>query len=180
MTRQHLIALGGIAAALGGLAWLAKAAAILATGVQPPLLFDVAPGLLAVGLIALFLRLETRTRLGTAGLVLVVIALAAWTVSIVAPVGDGEFSPAILISTLGLVAGLIVIGVPVRRNASLGAGLASSLPLWLGIGMLPALAVGGALEAIDERLLEVPVAVVGSLWAYLGVATARVDRSAVD
>ena len=52
--------LGGVAAAIGGLAWAVKAAAILATGDQPPLVFAVAPLFFGVALTALALTSDLR------------------------------------------------------------------------------------------------------------------------
>ena len=39
---------------------------------------------------------------------------------------------------------------------------------WTGAGTLPALAVGGALAEIDERLLEIPLVCVGLAWMRVG------------
>ena len=47
------------------------------------------------------------------------------------------------------------------------------LTFWIGVGTLPALAVGGALAEIDERLLEIPLVCVGLAWMRVGWVTLR-------
>ena len=43
------------------------------------------------------------------------------------------------------------------------------LPLALGLGFIPAIAIGGLLEAaFGERYLEIPLIVVGAGWVLLG------------
>lgn len=169
MEREDWVRLGAVSAMAGGLAWIVKGGMILSVGVQPPLLFEIAPALFAVGLLAVSRRLTSHGRMKKAGAVLAAFALIAGIVSLVAPADDGEFSPALLVSSIALVAGLMLLGVPARRESLFGPGAASSLPLYLGLGTIPALMVGGGLAAIHERLLEIPVVFLGVLWAYLGV-----------
>lgn len=178
MGRQELGRIGGVFAVLGGGAWTVKGGWILATGVQPPLLFELAPGLLALGLVGLYLRSDPASRAAAVGMVFACLALAAWVVSLGAPAGDGEFAPAMLAATLALLAGLVALGLATRRSSALGPGVISSLPLWLGVLTFPALAVGGALAVLDERLLEVPVVALGLAWVVLGTAIARVPPRA--
>ena len=40
----------------------------------------------------------------------------------------------------------------------------------MGLATIPLLILGGALEAVDERLLELPIALLGLGWVILGVA----------
>lgn len=174
MEREDWVRLGGFAAVAGGLAWIVKGGMILAVGVQPPLLFELGPALFAVGLLAVFLRLEPRGRIRQAGAVLAAFAVIAGAVSLVAPVDDGDFSLALLVSSVALIAGLTLLGVAARRESLFGPGAASSLPLYLGLGTIPALMVGGGLAVIHERLLEIPVVLLGVLWAYLGIRLSAV------
>ena len=169
--------LGGLAALIGGLAWAVKAGVILAGGQQPALLFEVAPLLLAGGLLGLLASLPVGGGPRRAGAALAAVAGAAAVYSLAVPVGDGEFSPGLLVSVLALLLGLIVLGVPVRRHRTLGGQVSSTLPLALGITTYPLLGVGGALEAIDPRLLEAPLLVIGVAWMAVGVALVRAGRS---
>lgn len=178
MEREDWVRLGGIAAVAGGLAWIVKGGMILAVGVQPPLLFELAPGLFAFGLLAVSLRLESRGMMRQAGAVLAAFALVAGAVGLVAPADDGDFSPALLVSSLALIAGLTLLGVAARRESLFGPGAASSLPLYLGLGTIPAVMVGGGLEAIHERLLEIPVVLLGALWVSLGILITKSARPA--
>jgi hypothetical protein len=62
---------GGLAAMLGGVMWVVKGGAIMLTGEQPPILFEAALPLFAVGLVGLHARLGGRGgRLGKTGLLL--------------------------------------------------------------------------------------------------------------
>src|SRR5688572_4453848 len=51
---------GGVCAMVGGLCWAVKALAILVTGDQPPILFEIAPVFFAAGLIGLYAKLPAR------------------------------------------------------------------------------------------------------------------------
>ncbi len=57
MASSALIRLGGLAATVGGLLWVVKGGAILLTGQQPPVVFEAALPLFAVGLVGLHARL---------------------------------------------------------------------------------------------------------------------------
>ncbi len=46
----------------------------------------------------------------------------------------------------------------------------ASLPLAMGLAAIPLLIIGGAVEAMSERLLELPAALLGLGWTALGVA----------
>jgi len=136
--------------------WAAKGLAILATGEQPPLLFEIPLVLFPVGLLGLHGRLRGHTgRLRAAGGVVSVIALVACAAAVVIltidPDADGVVSGvAIAGSALGTVAGLVLLGV-VTRRAEIFRPPWHRLPLLLGIAT-PVLftVVGGVLAAINE------------------------------
>lgn len=165
---------GAVAAGLGGAAWLGKAGAILVTGNQPPLLFEVAPLLFAIGLVGLRLLLGPRRgRFGDIG------GWAAAAAGILAGLdlalggsgrsGDSAFSPLTFFAFLCVLAALVLLGIPTLRAALLPAA-ARRLPLLLGVLTFPLIAVGGALESVSERLLEVPLLLLGAAWVWLAVA----------
>ena len=162
--------LAAAAAALGVLAWIVKALAILATGDQPPVLYETAPLLFAVGLVGL------RVLLGPAGATARMGGLAAWAAVLLALASlapdagsassEGDFSPLVLATFLCILAGLVLLGLPARRRADLPRP-ARVLPLLLGLLTFPLTAVGGALSVLHERLLELPLVVLGVAWVVL-------------
>lgn len=166
-----IVRIAAVAAALGGMAWIVKAGAILATGDQPPVVFETAPLLFAVGLLGVRAMLSperTATRIGgfaaSAAAMLGVASLAARAGS---ESSDGDFSPLVLATFLCTLAGLILLGLSARRRADFPWPV-RVLPLLLGLLTFPLLAVGGALAVINERLLEVPLLVLGLAWILLG------------
>lgn len=168
-----LVRVAGAAAVLGGMAWFGKAAAILATGEQPPLLFELAPMLFGLGLLGLRLRLSpSRSWLARAGGWSAAVALILGGADLTLGAAEETFSLLTLATSLAVLAALILLGVPTRRRAALP-GVARVLPLTLGVATFPLLAVGGALEVIDDRLLEVPLLLLAAGWIWLGAALWR-------
>jgi hypothetical protein len=78
-------------------------------------------------------------------------------------------TPFIAIGGFGTFAALVVLGIVVRRSSALSAPY-TSLPWAMGVATIPLLIVGGALEAVSERLLEIPIALLGLCWIALGAA----------
>ncbi len=176
--RVALIRWAGLATAVGGMLWAAKGTAILLTGDQPDYIFELAPLFFAVGLLALHGRLEggggEAARLGGAlagsGFVLVLASAALYLAT-----GEEEGFPVgvtIALAALSILAGLVLLGVAVRRAEALP-GRWRSLPLAMGAGVIPLMVVGGILEKIDERLLEIPIVLLGLSWGGLGYALWR-------
>lgn len=169
----------GVAAAVGGAAWVVKGSLIIATGDQPPVAFELGPPLFLVGLIGLHARLEGRGgRVGRvggllayAGAFLTVTTAVLFAVS--APeVSEESFGPvnALILGTgLAILASLLCLGLATRRAGTLGSGW-STLPLLVGVLAILSLFLGGAMEQISERLLEVPIVVIGLAWIVLGYA----------
>lgn len=173
----------GTAAVTGGAMWAAKGVAILITGDQPPLLFEVPLVLFPIGLLGLHRRLGDRgsgwVRYGgTAAWA----ALASGVITGLTVVLAGKDAPEVLvgsgiaITALGTVLGLLLLG-KAARVARLFPGRWRSLPLALGLSTIPAVSVvGGALEAIHERLLELPLVVIALGWILLGRAITTLPR----
>jgi hypothetical protein len=176
--RVALIRWAGLAAALGGMLWAAKGSAVLLTGDQPDYIFELAPLFFSLGLLALYARLEggggEAARLGGAlawsGLALMLASAALYLVT-----GGEEGFPIgviIALAALSILAGLVLLGMAVRRTEALP-GRWRSLPLAMGAAVIPLLMVGGILETLDERLLEIPIVLLGLAWSALGYAIWR-------
>ena len=159
------LALAGAAALLGGVAWTVKGVAILASGDQPPLLFEVAPALFGTAVALLTADLvRRRTAVGALGATAAVAGLVALATEIVGEV----WGPALILSSVALLVGQLLI--PPRGP------MCHRLAFGIGAATLPALAIGGLLAARDERLLEVPLVTLALVWVWLGVAL--LERSA--
>lgn len=136
--------------------------AILISGSQPPLLFEMAPPLFGIGLIGVSRATvgPSRRRLAIGGFAALatIAGLAALATQLVGDV----WGPALAASSLALMVGLL----SVPRRGPLPAPMA-----WgIGVTMIPALVVGGALYQIDERLLELPLIGLGLAWVVVGWA----------
>ena len=173
--RLALIRWAGFAAALGGALWAAKGIAILATGDQPEHIFEAAPLFFALGLVGLHARVKGRgggpARVGGA-LAWVGLALALLSAGLYLTTTDDEVFPlsaAIPLTALSILASLVLLGLAVRRTEAL-AGRWRSLPLSMGAAALPLMMVGGMLETLNERLLEIPIVLLGLAWITLGYA----------
>jgi hypothetical protein len=175
MASSALIRLGGLAAMVGGLMWIVKGGSILITGQQPPVVFEAALPLFAVGLLGLHARLEGRRGpLGKAGILVAYASLAAAALVLVAPL-----PPLYAVAGFGPFLGLMLVG-----TAALQAGVFrppwSTLPLALGLGGPLLILAGGGLALMNERLLEVPIVLVGLAWMLLGYSVLVVSGAPVQ
>ena len=167
--------MGGLAAVVGGLMWIVKGASILLTGDQPPFIFEAAMPLLAVGVAGLGARLGERRRpLGTAGVVVAFVAAASAVVALLT-----GLAPFMVIAGFGPFLGLILVG-GATLQARIFPSPWSALPLVIGLGG-PVLVIlaGGVLALINERLLEVPLVMVGAAWMLLGYSVLFVRDAAL-
>lgn len=178
MTRSTVIRLGAVAAVVGGICWVVKAGGILITGNQPPAVFEAALGLFPVALLGLYAVVRGGGRLATSGLVLAcAAALSAVTVGLAVVFGPDDWvpredtvtvlTPFMVLAGFGGFASLVLLGMATRRTSSLP-GRWRNFPLALGVSAVPLMVVGGALEAVHERLFELPILLLGLGWVGLG------------
>lgn len=173
--------LAAIAALLGGTAWALKAGVILATGDEPPVAFGLGLALFPFALLGLWWLLgRADTRAGKAGAVLAAVAAVCGVLALLVRAVGGEgvepsedevtlLTPFITGAGAGTVLALLTLGVAVRRTRTLPPGFAS-LTLAMGLAVVPLLIVGGLLESVSERLIELPIALLGLGWIGLGIA----------
>jgi hypothetical protein len=174
---------GGVALAIGGLMWIVKGTAILLGGGQPPIAFEAAPFFLAVGLVGFgrFLAREPQARaserLRRAAAIPSYSAVGLGAVTAAAAVAwAGDDMPALFDATLGLatlavVLSLILLGLASRR-AMRGRTLLRHLPFAIGVLFLPLILLGGVMSALSERLLEVPIVLLGIAAVAFGATLA--------
>lgn len=170
-----------VAAVIGGAAWTVKAGVTLATGDEPAFAFAVGSTLFPFALLGLWSivrRVDGRAAriggvLAAAAAVSVVLGLLVRAVGGSAVEASEDevtvLTPFVAIAGLGTFAALLALGVAVRRAGALAPGYAS-LPWAMGIAAIPLLMIGGALETVSERLLELPIALLGLGWIALGTA----------
>jgi hypothetical protein len=175
MASSALIRLGGLATVVGGLLWVVKGGAILLTGQQPPVVFEAAMPLFAVGLVGLHARLDGRGgSLGRAGVLVAYAALASAAIVLMAPL-----APFYAVAGFGPFLGLVLLG-----SATLQARVFPSpwsvLPLAMGLGGPFLILAGGGLAMISERLLEIPIVMVGLAWILLGYSVLVVTGATVQ
>lgn len=170
---------------VGGLFWAMKATGLMVARVQPPVVYEIAPVFFPIVVLGLYCLLDGhRPRLATAGVVLAGIAELCAVVSVVGqylgpaewtPTGDTVtlLTPFIAMSALGVIVALLLVGIVIRRTASLP-GRWKGYPMVLAISVIPLIASSALFKAINPRLFELPTLVIGLEWIVLGaVMTGR-------
>jgi hypothetical protein len=159
----------GVAALIGGLLWIVKSLSILIADEQPDFVFEVAPFFFAVATMGVVLTWEhNRGRASQNVRRFASVGVVAGGVAAVADVAGGDellFGVAIATAVTIVIGLLGYTGRDLRRGKALGA--LSALPLALALSFLLAIPVGGALEGLNERLLEIPLLLIGVEWVPL-------------
>ena len=178
----------GWGAVIGGLCWLVKGGAILLTGIQPPYLFEAAPFFLGIGLWGLYLRLSPgqRGRAARAGAILAVAAAVSALVQLWAELFAPELvpredtvtivTPFVVLAGIGLLASAALLGIAVRRGGGIPRPwLSLAIPLAFLASIILIILVEDLVgeTAASERLLEVPVVILGLAWIWLGAVILR-------
>jgi hypothetical protein len=183
---RWIVAVGGASAVTGGLLFAVKGIAILITGNQPDFLFEAAPAFFAVATGSLGLQLRwTSVRasyftLALAGAALVSALVSTWPAGGSAFGGsDGAVSSAFaVVAGFAPIIGLLMVGLAARRTRSLSKRT-RTVSLVIGLGFIPLLVVGGILESVNERLLEVSLILLAGAWMTLGIAMQQGMRGTV-
>ena len=169
------------AAIFAGGAWIIKAGLALATGNEPAAAFAIGLGLFPFALLGLWslVRAVPGRSAQLGGTLAAAAASSVVLATLVRAVGGADVEPSedeitaltpfIALAGFGTFAALLVLGIAVRRVGALP-GRYASLPWAMGLAAIPLLIFGGALETLNERLLELPVALLGLGWVMLGVA----------
>lgn len=191
MITEKRVRIGGWAAILGGVCWIFKGGMILLTGEQPALFFEIAPAFFAVAIIGLVGLLNGRGgQLALVGMVLAVVGGVAALLNSVRElmlVLTGEaFAEIELISALagfGWLLGLLLVGIPVWQTHALP-GKWRMIPLLLAVSSFPLLIVFSILaEVLDlapdlaERMIEIPLVLIGLIWVGLGRVMVSIPAS---
>jgi hypothetical protein len=99
------------------------------------------------------------------------VTLVGWTLAPAGWVPDEDsvtpLTPFIVLAGLGPFVGLVLLGIATLRAKVMLAPW-SALPLVMGVGAVPLMVVGGILELVSERLVEVPIVLLGFAWVLLG------------
>lgn len=168
----------GVSALIGAVMWAYKGAAIIATGDQPDYWFELA--LVFFGLSVLLLVYAVRGRLDRSPLLITALGYVAAAGGGLAAVGyvlggDNDlFGVAASGTMVSIIVTLFLVGGQVRRDQLLPKySFAPRLLAWLFVVSIP---VGGMLEEIDERLLE--VALLGTVVGWVILAVGSLGRPA--
>jgi hypothetical protein len=164
--------------AVAGLLWAFKAAAIMIVQDQPPLAFELGLALLPVGIIGLYVAIDTSRRFEKAGLTLAALGLSGLVLAALyslipgAQISSEEeflFPYSFFFLLLGSVSGflaLAVLGIAFFR-ARYNLGSWRSIPLLVALLPLP-LAVTGIIH------FELPVLLIGVAWMALAYFLVRI------
>ncbi len=176
----------GIAAIAGGVMYAVKAAVILAGGSQPPLLFEAAP--LAFGISLWLLGESLAGRLARAGRILALVIIVATVANVLEEtLFDRELIPTVssiidFVTGFGPFVALILLGWASRRQWSSSTSwqvgplaVAGLYPLSV-LAMVPVAFFVDLDGATGERLIELPILLIGGGWIAFGWSLVTAPR----
>lgn len=172
-SRDGLLLSSGLAALVGAAMWTYKSVAILATGNQPDLWFELAFAFFGLSILLLVYAIRDQidrprwliTPLGWIAAVGGGVAGAAYVIQ----GDDGVFGVAALATMLSIVVTLFLVGGQIRREQLLPKySFGPKLLAWAFVISIP---VGAVISGIDERLLEVALLGVVTGWVIFALGT---------
>ena len=159
----------GISALVGAGFFAVKSGGILATGEQVPYLFETAPACLGLCLLTLPAATGLPGPRASATVAIGGMVIAVTLAAVLADIVGELWGPGLGLAMFGVTAGALTAGWNPDDWTDRALLVAAVVPF-------PALAVGGALETVDERLLEIGLLLIAAAWAWVGVALLR-ERS---
>ena len=154
-------------AALTGAAFLAiKSLGILVTGEQVPFLFEAAPACLALCVLTLAGALGMTGRRATVTTVIGGLSVAVAVAALLTDLAGELWGLGLGLAMLGVSAGALVAAWSPSDWTDRALLVAAVTPF-------PATALGGALEQIDERLLEIGLLPIAAAWSWVGIRLLR-------
>jgi hypothetical protein len=167
MRHPVLVLIATLGALTGGILWAVKGLAILIADSQPEYTFEIGLACFGVATLGIASKVSSSRRARGTVTILAWVAALAGIASLVTGEGAGDLLT--MVTALSTLAVLLYGGHKVRAW--------SALPFYLGCIYVLSLPVGGALAAIDERLLEIPLLAVALGWIALAGRMASDTRS---
>jgi len=158
--------ISGLAALVGATFLAIKSLGILVTGEQVPFLFEAAPACLGLCVLTLSDARGTTGQRPTVTTAVGGMSLAVAVASFVADLAGEEWGPGLGLAMIGVSVGALVAGWRPQGWTDRALLAAAVVPY-------PALLLGGALERVNERLLEVALLPVAAAWAWVGIRLLR-------
>lgn len=169
--KNRLIFIAGLLTIIGGILWIIKAASILLTQNQPPLMYELGQALFALGVLGLYARLPNPNRIAMVGAVVAGTGLiarlgASWYEYSPGAVISGSedfvlpYSLFVLLASLGAFVGLFLVSLPIYSDNTLSTRW-RAIPLYTLLSFIP-IAFTGAVH------IEIPILLVGVGWMVIG------------